>query len=745
MAAADSYFMNRLPKKLTDLDLGASGLVDRLRRASTTTKVAVCVSVAGGVLLLRRRRKGKPPAPQPTSYYCHEPPVKSFVTGADSALVRGMSSSGPGARDPETVPELLKRLETNTTKAVAWEENGAWRDLTWADYVSLVRQAARAMIAIGLEPRKGVGIIGFNSLEWVVADLGCVLAGGLAAGIYATNGADAARYVLDHSSAQLCFCDGAMQLEKIRKAAETLPKLKKIIVWGGADADKAARRSDALTWRGFLNNAPEDPAPLLERVDDAEPGHACTLIYTSGTTGTPKAVMISHDNVTWVVASFAAFVGFGKAPGGRERLVSYLPLSHIAAQAIDIYAGLVCTGRDGVQSSTLYFARPDALKGSLKDTLNAVRPTVFFGVPRVWEKFAEALQAVGAKTTGAKKKISTWAKRVALRRYLAGVAGAEPEDLGLVGGALSSVEEVFADLILKKVHAAIGLDKAHFVFTGAAPIATSTLEYFGSLGLIVNECFGMSEVSGPATVTMDSYYKPGWCGVASPGVEIRLEHVAGRDRDGEGEVCFRGRSVMLGYLRDAEKSLEAIDADGWQHSGDVGRFEVLQDGAAPMLKITGRIKERLVTAGGENVAPAPIEDDLKRRLPGVSTAVVIGDRLKFLSVLFTLKQRPNEDTFDDVLVGAAAAVNPEVTTAVEAADDATWRRTLQAAIDDYNKEKATSSAQRVQKFAILPLDFSQATGELTPTLKLKRATVVEKYADVLRRLYGDAQSAVWFP
>ena len=202
---------------------------------------------------------------------------------------------------------------------------------------------------------------------------------------------------------------------------------------------------------------------------------------------------------------------------------------------------------------------------------------------------------------------------------------------------------------------------------------------------------------------------------------------------------------MLGYLRDAEKSLEAIDADGWQHSGDVGRFEVLQDGAAPMLKITGRIKELLVTAGGENVAPAPIEDDLKRRLPGVSTAVVIGDRLKFLSVLFTLKQRPNEDTFDDVLVGAAAAVNPEVTTAVAAADDATWRRTLQAAIDDYNKEKATSSAQRVQKFAILPLDFSQATGELTPTLKLKRAAVVEKYADVLRRLYGDAQSAVWFP
>ena len=243
---------------------------------------------------------------------------------------------------------------------------------------------------------------------------------------------------------------------------------------------------------------------------------------------------------------------------------------------------------------------------------------------------------------------------------------------------------------------------------------------------------------------MDSYYKPGGAARRVTGVEIRPSMFKGATGTARARCVFGAEAVMLGYLRDAEKSLKPSTRTVGS-SGDVGRFEVLQDGAAPMLKITGRIKELLVTAGGENVAPAPIEDDLKRRLPGVSTAVVIGDRLKFLSVLFTLKQRPNEDTFDDVLVGAAAAVNPEVTTAVEAADDATWRRTLQAAIDDYNKEKATSSAQRVQKFAILPLDFSQATGELTPTLKLKRAAVVEKYADVLRRLYGDAQSAVWFP
>jgi long-chain-fatty-acid--CoA ligase ACSBG len=254
----------------------------------------------------------------------------------------------------------------------------------------------------------------------------------------------------------------------------------------------------------------------------------------------------------------------------------------------------------------------------------------------------------------------------------------------------------------------------------------------------------MSEVSGPAAVTLNEYYAPGWCGPAVPGVEIKLEHVPGRDRPGEGEVCFRGRSVMLGYLRDAAKTREAVDDAGWNHSGDTGALRSFRDGAAPMLKITGRIKELLITAGGENVAPVPIEDALKAKLPGVSTAVVVGDKLKFLSVLLTLKQRPDDATgsFEDVLVGAAAAVNPAVTTARAAADDREWRSACQTAIDQYNAT-AVSSAQRVQKFAILPLDFSQATGELTPTLKLKRAAVVEKYGFVLSKIYGDAASAVW--
>jgi len=731
-------------------------VLDAWRRAPPKTKAAVVVGSVAAFILYKKKTRAAAARPKPqaldASNYNTETPKVAFTSDGGVALQRGLSAAGVASRAPETVGALVDRLEDNASEALAWEDGGNWRSFTWAEYVAQVRAAARAMIALGLAPTQGVGIVGFNSKEWLIADLGAVLAGGFASGIYSTNGPDAVQYVLEHSRAALVVVEGKGQLDKVRSVAGALPGLKAAVVWGDAGSDLSALGPSApvLAWDAFLASAPADGGPLAARVAAQESGHCCTLIYTSGTTGRPKAVMISHDNVTWVVASFAEFVRFGKAPGGRERLVSYLPLSHIAAQAIDIYAGLVTVGRSVgcgpvVNAATLFFARPDALKGTLKATLQHVRPTVFFGVPRVWEKFAEALQAVGASTTGVKKKLSTWAKKVALAKYREGRADAAAGAYaGLLGGALTAAERALAMVILKKVHAAIGLDRAHFLFTGAAPIASSTLEYFGSLGLVVNEAFGMSEVAGPAAVTLNEYYAPGYCGPAVPGVEIKLDHVAGRDKPGEGEVCFRGRSVMLGYLRDDGKTREAVDADGWNHSGDTGALVPFGAGAAPMLKITGRIKELLITAGGENVPPVPIEDALKSLLPGVSTAVVVGDKLKFLSVLFTLKQQQNDATgsFDDVLVGAAKDVNPAVTSAKDAENDAVWRKACQTAIDAYN-DTAVSSAQKVQKFAILPLDFSQNTGELTPTLKLKRAAVVEKYGFQLKKIYGDAASAVW--
>jgi len=759
--------------------------------------VACGVGVVAYVVVRRLRRRGRKsrqksaqavPVPDGPSDVLGDPGAQQpqRASTADAELLRGRSRTGSASRAPETIPSLIDRLASNSSKALAWEaapsKDGGfteWTYATWTEYVDEIRRAAAGFVALGLHPRESVAIIGFNSKEWLVADLAAILAGGFATGIYATNGVDAARYIIQHARARIVVCEGLAQARKIDAAvassssrSSTPPSsdgaaiTSAIVAYGPAASEACAemhkqRRStcEFLAWPELLARPFESPAAAAEvsrRAAAQSPGACSTLIYTSGTTGNPKAVMVSHDNITWVVGAFAEFVAFGCL--AEQRFVSYLPLSHIAAQAIDIFAGLCTVGRL-VDAATLYFAKPDALKGSLKQTLCAARPTVFFGVPRVFEKFAEALQAVGAKTTGLKKKVSTWAKKVARRKY--DRLRLKTADDGVVddaGGLVGALEEVLASKVLKKVHAAIGLDACYFVFTGAAPIATSTLEYFGSLDLVVNEVFGMSECTGPATVTLNPYFFPGCCGVAIPGVEVKLDHVEGRDAPGEGEVLFRGRSVMLGYLDNDAKTRETIDDDGWLHSGDTGRLVVPRRGdddaglaqaaaAAPLLKITGRIKELLITAGGENVAPVPIEDALKDRLaPGlVSNVVVVGDKLKFLACLVTLKQRPNEATasFDADLADNAATLDPTCRTAADAADSPLWKATIQAAIDDYNATTAVSAAQKIQKFAVLPLDFSQATGELTPTLKLKRAAVVAKYAATLKTLYGSAASAVW--
>ncbi|KAJ8612261.1 hypothetical protein CTAYLR_002912 [Chrysophaeum taylorii] len=681
------------------------------------------------------------------------PSGKAWTTVAEGDLERGVSAEGPAAWASETVPFLVERLGSNDTPALAWEASPdgdavVYVSWTWREYVAQVRRAAASMTSLGLEPRTSCAILGFNSKEWLVADLAAIVAGGFATGIYATNGVESVRYIVEHSRAAIVVVEGAKQAAKVEAAlAQETFNVKSLVSYGPDTKPFSSKLLvvKCMLWDEFMAASPKTNGSR----SGASPGECCTLIYTSGTTGTPKAVMVSHDNITWIVRSFACVAGFGHAR--HEKLISYLPLSHIAAQTLDVYANLACAGRTvgdatfgcTVEVATVYFARPDALKGSLKLTLCAVRPTVFFGVPRVFEKFAEALQAVGARTTGLKKHVSTWAKSVALAKYRRLRADAPSQFPGIFG----LLQETLAAAVLKKVHAAIGLDRCHVVFTGAAPIAVATLEYFGSLGLTVNEAFGMSEVAGPAAVTVDDYYVPGTCGVACPGIEIKLDHLQGRDKPGEGEICFRGRGVMLGYLRNDEKTRETIDDDGWLHSGDTGTFvfPVKEEGKNPMLKITGRIKELLITAGGENVAPVPIEDAVKSLLPQASTCVVVGDKLKFLSLLVTLKQRPNEATgsFDDVLVGPALDVDPLITTATQAADSPAWTALVQRAIDTYNDTVAVSAAQRIQKFAILPLDFSQATGELTPTLKLKRTAVVDKYAHTLKKIYGASASAVW--
>jgi long-chain-fatty-acid--CoA ligase ACSBG len=271
------------------------------------------------------------------------------------------------------------------------------------------------------------------------------------------------------------------------------------------------------------------------------------------------------------------------------------------------------------------------------------------------------------------------------------------------------------------------------MYTGAAPIAHSTLYFFGALDLPVHELFGMSECTGPHTVARPKYFKVGTTGPNMPGVETKIEHMEGRDKPQEGEICMRGRNVMMGYMKDPVKTKESIDMEGFLHSGDVGRVDEWG-----CVSITGRIKELLITAGGENVAPVPVEDLVKKELPGISNAMMIGDRRKYNNILITLRTVPDEKTggFGNVLQAEATKVDPNAKSVEEAQKSEKWKSYIEDGLKRANKQ-AVSNAQTVQKYAILPMDFSVPGGELTPTLKLKRNVVLEKYKDVVEALYKE--------
>jgi long-chain-fatty-acid--CoA ligase ACSBG len=286
-------------------------------------------------------------------------------------------------------------------------------------------------------------------------------------------------------------------------------------------------------------------------------------------------------------------------------------------------------------------------------------------------------------------------------------------------------------LMFSKVAAGLGLDRAKQLFTGAAPIGQDTLRYFGALQLPVMELYGMSECTGPQTLSLVNYFKAGACGVSLPGTEIKIDHVAGRDREGEGEICFRGRHIMLGYMHNEAKTRETIDDLGFLHSGDVGRV-----GSDGLLYITGRIKELIITAGGENIAPVPIEDIVKTNCPALSCVMMVGDQRKYNVCLVTLKTTPTADGgFTNQLTNEALAVSPGVTTVEEACACPVWTEYITAGIKATNAV-AVSNAQKIQKFKVLPVDFSVAGNELTPTLKLKRSTVSTKYASEIEKLYA---------
>ncbi|VVC98520.1 unnamed protein product [Leptidea sinapis] len=645
-------------------------------------------------------------------------PADDFINWQPGGRVKlRIGSRGTSAEPPISVPGLLSRTVARypDVPALYTKRNGKWESITYRQYKDQVRTVAKAFIKLGLERYHSVCILGFNSVEWYVSDLAAIHAGGYAAGIYTTNSAEACFHCLATSRANICVVQDKKQLDKILSIRSRLSDLKAIIQWEG-DVDTSV--PGVYSWQQMMDiGAKESDTHLDHILKTICINECCTLVYTSGTVGQPKAVMLTHDNLTWDAYSTALRVGH--ITPGAEALVTYLPLSHVAAQILDLYMTLA----NGV---AVYFAQADALKGSLLETLKEVRPTRFMGVPRVWEKMYEKIMAVGASRGSLTRFIAAWAKDKGTKHHLARINGMNGTTCGF---------KMAKSLVLNKVRESLGFDRCLLFVTAAAPLSPEIKKFFLSLDIPIMDAFGMSEASGAHSLSAYPKFRLDSVGELLEGTETKFD--GAESVNGPGEIMVRGRHVFMGYLNEEEKTRATIDSEGWLHTGDVGRVD-----SENLLYITGRIKELLITAGGENIAPVLIEQAVQAELPHVGYAVLIGDKRKFLSILLTLKAKVDPKTGDalDELEAetmkwvAGLGSKAETISEIVKSNDLAIHKAIEDGIARANR-KAISNAQKIQKFAILPADFSMNSGELGPTLKIKRNVVYDKYKDIIEKFY----------
>ncbi|MFH2008774.1 MAG: long-chain fatty acid--CoA ligase [bacterium] len=594
-------------------------------------------------------------------------------------------------RTDTLVHRLANWAETQPDKpALRTMAGEGWSTLTWSEYWTAVREVAKGLIALGHEVGDCVALVGENRPEWVITQMGIMAARGVPAPIYTNNTPEQTAFIVDHSRSKIAVADRAERLTKYREAqAAGLMKVEQLVVMQASDAGDDAISLATLRAKG----RDVDDAVLDQRLDELTADETAMLIYTSGTTGVPKGVMLSSGNMLAVADAL-----FERWPVLKEvdyRVVSYLPLCHVAEQAVTTF-GLLLKGGE------VYFC-PDLTK--IKDYLLAVHPTIFMAVPRVWEKFQAALEARLAEATGLKAKLASWALRT---------EGAAFEQELTSGRPANSFGRRMANkLVISKIKTKLGLDQLRLAVSGAAPISEGTLRFFSSLGIVIYEVWGMSETAAVATASQFGRPRPGTVGHALKGVELRIAE--------DDEVLLKGPGMTSGYLHLPEATAELFDEEGWLHTGDLGALD--DEGN---LRITGRKKDLLITAGGKNVAPAEMEAYISQ-IPGVGQVVVVGDRQPCLCALITLDP--------EGLQGLAAAAGAKAGSLEELAAQAAVREHLMREVETHCNDKV-ARYQTIKKIRVLPVEFTVDGGEMTPTMKVKRNVINKKYADDIAALYA---------
>ncbi len=567
------------------------------------------------------------------------------------------------------------------------KKQGVYRSVSWREYGQRVRHLALGLGELGLSRGGALTILSFNREEWVVAELAAMALGGVAVGLYTTSSPEQIEYVASHCESELMLVENERFLDLIQPLRGKLPRLRRIVV-----IDPPTNpRPEVISYVEVLRlGRAADERTYWESVAALQPSGLATLIYTSGTTGRPKGVMLSHRNLVWTARQLSASSPFSNS----DVALSYLPLSHIAEQICTIHGPLF----NGVQ---VYFA--ESLE-TLPQNIQEVRPTAFFGVPRVWEKFKARAEERMASLPVLRQRLISWARRITLERNHRFLAG-ERIPLRLELQYQLARKRVFA-----KLKERIGFDRTRLFVTSAAPIGKDVLEFFASIDIIIREVYGQSEVTGPTSVSTEEGTRLGLLGRPMIGVEVKIAD--------DGEILVRGENVCLGYYKDAAATDELIQ-DGWLHSGDVGELN-----AEGFLRITGRKKEIIVTSGGKKTAPANIES-LLRSVPPLSQALVVGERRSYLVALLALDpEKARSFALERGLPESLSLLGR----------DSAFLKYLDEQIEQ-RVNSALARFERIKKFAIVPSDFSVEGGELTPTMKVRRAVVELKYAELIESLY----------
>ena len=575
--------------------------------------------------------------------------------------------------------------------ALASRRGETWVTTSWREYGMRVRATSLGLAALGVGNGRAVALLSSSREEYNVLDLAITHAGGVPVALYPTLAPGQIAYIVNHAESVLAVAENGEAAEKFLKLRGDLPTVTGLIVIDGAEAyrgDPWVLSLDDVVARGRRASADFDELWRRVRPDDL-----ATLIYTSGTTGPPKGVMLTHRNVCWTQESSRRAIE--AIPG--ERSVAYLPVAHVAERGLSIW-GAVTSAR------TVYFC-PSLDR--LAETLVEVRPHVFFSVPRLWEKMHAALR-------GALQADPDLVRRSAVQEALADALAivAMRQADAPVPEAMTAARRRADAAVFAPLRARLGLDAVRVAASGAAPIAPEILQFFTAIGIEICEVYGQTEDCGPTSINRPGAVRIGSVGQPYPGVEVRL--------DADGEILVRGGNVFRGYFKDPELTAATVTADGWLRSGDVGALDA--DG---YLYVVDRKKDIIVTSGGKNVTPSNVETALKRE-PLVSQAMLIGDARPYCTALITLDE-----------AGALAwAVDRGLTAAsyAELLAGPELRECVQASVDRVNAQ--LSRVEQIKRFTILSGDWSPGSDELTPTLKVRRRAVHDKYRAVIDAMYA---------